>query len=157
MQLRSFGLPLATVLFSSLLAGPIAAAQTSTSASASTRITGDWRSTAPVAIPNSKPPVLLNAHDLSAAASNQVLGRILLLLSPSPSQQQALTAELANLQNPSSPSYHHWLTPAAFAQAYANSPSDVAAVTAWLESEGFTVTPLPASLGWIEFSGTVAQ
>jgi len=42
-------------------------------------------------------------------------------------------------------------------QAYGNSPSDVAAVTAWLESEGFTVAPLPAGLGWIEFSGTVAQ
>ena len=25
------------------------------------------------------------------------------------------------------------------------------------ESEGFTVAPLPAGLGWIEFSGTVAQ
>jgi len=157
MQLRSFGLPLATVLLSSLLAGPIAAAQTSPSSSASTHITGDWRSTAPVAIPNSKPPVNLNAPDLGAATSNQVLGRMLLLLSPSPSQQQALAAELASLQNPSSPNYHRWLTPSAFGQAYANSPSDVAVVTAWLQSEGFSVAPLPASLGWIEFSGTVAQ
>ncbi len=160
MQLRSFGLPLATVLLSSLLAGPVAAAQTSPSASASvhhSHIAGDWRSTAPVAIPNSKPPVNLNAPDLGAAASNQVLGRMLLLLAPAPAQQQALAAELASLQNPSSPDYHRWLTPSEFAQAYANSPSDVAAVTAWLESEGFTVAPLPAGLGWIEFSGTVAQ
>jgi subtilase family serine protease len=82
---------------------------------------------------------------------------MLLLLAPSAAQQQALTAELANLQNPSSPSYHQWLTPAAFAASYANSASDVAQVSAWLQSAGFKVAPLPAGLGWIEFSGTVAQ
>ena len=160
MQLRSFGLPLATVLLSSLLAGRVAAAQTSPSVSISvpaSRIAGDWRSTAPVAIPNSKPPMNASAPDLGAAPSSQVLGRMLLLLAPAPAQQQALAAELASLQNPSSPNYHQWLTPSAFAQAYSNSPSDVAAVTAWLESEGFMVAPLPAGLGWIEFSGTVAQ
>ena len=67
---------------------------------------------------------------------------MLLLLAPAPAQQQALAAELASLQNPSSPNYHQWLTPSAFAQAYANSPSDVAAVTAWLESQGFTSSSL---------------
>ncbi len=161
MKLRSFALPLATVLLSGLVGGSISVAQTASSAGSSSRITtrtmGDWRSTAPIAIPDSKPPVNLNAHDLGAAASNQVLGRMLLLLAPAPAQQQALAAELANLQNPSSAHYHRWLTPSEFAQTYANSPSDVAVVVAWLESEGLTVAPLPAGLGWIEFSGTVAQ
>jgi hypothetical protein len=159
MQLRSFGLSLAAVFLSSLLAGR-APAQTSPSASASapaSRIAGDWRSTAPVAIPNSKPPMNASASDLGAAPSSQVLSRMLLLLAPAPARQQALAAELASLQDSSSPHYRQWLTPPAFAQAYANSPSDVAAVTAWLESQGFTVATLPASLGWIEFSGTVAQ
>jgi subtilase family serine protease len=82
---------------------------------------------------------------------------MLLLLEPSAAQQQALTAELANQQNTASPEYHHWLTPAAFAAAYANSSSDVAAVVAWLQSQGFQVAQLPSGLGWIEFSGTVAQ
>ncbi len=82
---------------------------------------------------------------------------MILLLAPSPAQQQALANELTSLQNPSSPSYHHWLTPQAFAQTYANNASDVAAIVAWLESQGFTAAPLPAGLGWIEFSGTVAQ
>jgi subtilase family serine protease len=82
---------------------------------------------------------------------------MMLLLSPSAAQQQALATELADLDNPSSPHYHQWLTPTAFAASYANSASDVAAVSAWLESQGFQVAPLPAGRGWIEFSGTVAQ
>jgi hypothetical protein len=117
----------------------------------------DWRGSAAVAIPHSKPSLSGVAVDLGAAPANQSLGRMILLLAPSSAQQQALAAELASLQNPSSPSYHKWLTPQAFAQSYANNASDVAAVAAWLESQGFTVAPLPAGLGWIEFSGTVAQ
>ena len=155
MQLRSYRLPLASVLLG-LLACSIAVAQSLPSASAS-RVAGDWRSTAPVVLPGSGPAANFGAPDLGTAASNQILGRMLLLLAPASAQQQALATELASLQNRNSPDYHRWLTPSAFAQAYANSPSDVAAVTAWLESQGFTVAPLPASLGWIEFSGTVAQ
>jgi subtilase family serine protease len=85
------------------------------------------------------------------------LERILLLLTRSAAQQQALATELADLANPTSPNYHQWLTPAAFAATYSNSAADVAAVSAWLESQGFQVAPLPAGRGWIEFSGTVAQ
>ena len=121
------------------------------------RVLGEWRSSAGVAIAHSKPSRNPAAIDLGPAPANQSLGRMLLLLAPAPAQQQALAAELARLQNPSSPSYHHWLTPQAFAESYANNPSDVAAVAGWLESQGFRVAPLPAGLGWIEFSGTVAQ
>jgi subtilase family serine protease len=121
------------------------------------RVLADWRGSAGVAIAHSKPSMNPAAIDLGPAPANQSLGRMILLLAPSPAQQQALAAELASLQNPSSPTYHRWLTPQAFALSYANHPSDVAAVAAWLESQGFAVAPLPAGLGWIEFSGTVAQ
>ena len=59
MQLRSFGLPLATVLLSSLLAGPSPPRKPRRPRAhpLASRIAGDWRSSAPVAIPNSKPPV----------------------------------------------------------------------------------------------------
>ena len=160
-QLRSLGLPLATVLLGSLLSGSDAmAAQSLPAANVSAptpRVLGDWRSSASVAIAHSKPSFNPAAIDLGPAPANQTLSRMLLLLAPSPAQQQALAAELAGLQNSSSPNYHQWLTPQAFAHSYANNASDVAAVAAWLESQGFTVAPLPAGLGWIEFSGTVAQ
>ena len=161
MQLRSLGLPLATVLLGSLLGGSAKMAAQSFPAAVvsapASRVQVDWRGSAGVAIAHSKPSMNPAAIDLGAAPPNQSLGRMLLLLAPAPAQQQALAAELASLQNPSSSSYHHWLTPQAFAQSYANHPSDVAAVAAWLESQGFAVAPLPAGLGWIEFSGTMAQ
>ncbi|MDR3754889.1 MAG: protease pro-enzyme activation domain-containing protein [Terracidiphilus sp.] len=161
MQLRSLGLPFATVLLVSLLGGSGSmAAQSFPAAGVSApapRVLGDWRSSAGVAIARSKPSRDPAAIDLGPAPANQVFGRMLLLLAPAPAQQQALAAELASLQNPSSPSYHHWLTPQAFARSYANNPSDVAAVASWLESQSFRVAPLPAGSGWIEFSGTVAQ
>ena len=161
MQRQSFRLPLATALLGSFLAASaIAAAQSlpapEVSAPAS-RVAGDWHSSAPVAISLGKPFLHAAAVDLGAAPANQSLSRIILLLAPSPAQQQALAGDLTSLQNPSSPSYHHWLTPQAFAQSYANNVSDVASVAAWLQSQGFTVAPLPAGLGWIEFSGTAAQ
>ena len=149
----SSGLPLAVLLLASLgVSSPAAVAQTPAS-----RLAGDWRSAAAVTIPASRPPLSSSATDMGAALPSARLERMLLLLEPSPAQQQALIAEIGNQQNPASPEYHHWLTPAAFADAYANSATDVAAVVAWLQSQGLQVAPLPASRGWIEFSGTVAQ
>lgn len=153
-------LGLAAGLF--LLACASAAGAESANPAAVSRVVGDWTSSAPVALAASRPPLSFPALSVSGideggAPASENLPRMLLLLAPSAAQQQALGAEITSLQNPSSPNYHQWLTPAAFANAYANPESDVAAVVAWLESQGFTVAPLPAGRGWIEFSGTVAQ
>jgi hypothetical protein len=123
--------------------------------SQASRLAGDWRSSKAVTISANKP--LTPWPSLGAASASTRLERMLLLLKPSPDQQQALDSELQKQQDPTSSQYHHWLTPAAFAAAYANSAADVEAVSAWLQSQGFKVAPLPASRGWIEFSGTVGQ
>lgn len=160
---KSFGLPLAMVLTISLGA---AVAQSPdyhladkdlSAGNQVSRLIGDWRSTPAISIPASQPPALAAGTDLGSAPSSTRLERMLLLLSPSPAQQQALSTKLSNQQNSSSPAYHHWLTSGAFAAAYSNSTEDVAAVAAWLGSQGFQVAPLPAGRGWIEFSGTAAQ
>jgi hypothetical protein len=123
---------------------------------APSRMSGDWRSSAPAVIA-ATPGTLAGGADLGPAPAGARLERMLLLLQPSPQQRQALDAELADQQDATSPEYHRWLTPSQFAERYANSASDVAAVGAWLESEGFAVASLPAGRGWIEFSGTVGQ
>ena len=176
-QKRSFGLPLAILLLASL--GAVVAqtpanhpmekdlsvgtpanhptGQNSPSLATVSRLDGDWRSTSAVAVPNSISPLIRAALDQGEAPPAELLERMLLLLAPSAAQQQALTGQLKDLENPASPAYHHWLTPAAFADSYANSATDVTAVAAWLQSRGLKVAPLPASRGWIEFSGTVSQ
>lgn len=158
---RSFG-PLSAVFLLSVLGA--AAAQTPAlhptgkdpSAGVQvSRLAGDWRSSPAVVIPASGPQA--HARSLGMAPAGTRLERMLLLLDPSAGRQQALVTELQNQQNPRSPEFHHWLTPAAFAAAYGNSLADVSEVCAWLQSQGFKVAPLPAGLGWIEFSGTAGQ
>ncbi|HEY3628923.1 MAG TPA: protease pro-enzyme activation domain-containing protein, partial [Terracidiphilus sp.] len=123
----------------------------------SSRLSGDWRSSARVTIGSAVPALRPGAATLGSSSADTRLDRMLLLLEPSSAQKQALDAELANQQNPASPHFHQWLTPSQFAETYTNSATDVAAVVLWLESEGFVVAPLPAGRSWIEFSGTVAQ
>ena len=163
-QKRASGLPLAMVLMASLgLSGATAGiAQNSSSDTQAppaplSRLAAEWRTSEPALLAANKPLLNPDAVNLGTPPPVTRLDRMLLLLSPSAAQQQALVNELENQQNPASPVYHHWLTPPAFAAAYANSLADVAAISAWLQSQGFQVAPLPAGRGWIEFSGTAAQ
>ena len=155
---QSFGLRLGMALLALLgttcLQAQSTATQTSTFSGSTSRLAGDWRSTPAVVLAGSGPTSSRVASDLGAVSQSQRLGRMILLLRSSSQQQQALATELAGLQSPSSGYYHQWLTPAGYANAYANSAEDVAQVAAWLQSEGFTVAATPAGRGWIEFSGT---
>jgi len=79
------------------------------------------------------------------------------LTEPSASQQRALTKLLADQQNPGSGSYHKWLTPEEYADRFGLSLSDVAKLTAWLQSQGFSVVETARGRNWIVFTGTAAQ
>ncbi len=48
----------------------------------------------------------------------------------------ALSKLLADLQNPASPQYHHWLNPTAFNSRFGRSPAEVKAVSKWLSAHG---------------------
>ncbi len=132
-------------------------AETERGISTESRIAGDWRSAASLPIPDSRPPLPRGSVDLGEVPGDTRLDRVLLLLEPSAAQKEALDTELAHQLDPGSGEYHHWLSPAEFADTYANSASDVAAIAAWLQSAGFQVAPPPAGRGWIEFSGSAAQ
>ncbi len=154
-----FGLPLAFLFVAALEATgysglEIASAQSN---APSARISADWRNADSATLSSLVSPTQPNATDLGPAPANARLDRVLVLLAPSPAQQFALTARLQSIETPSSPEYRQWLTPSAFAENYSNSASDVAAVAAWLESQGLANVSVPAGRGWIEVSGSVAQ
>jgi subtilase family serine protease len=46
---------------------------------------------------------------------------------------------LADQQNPASPQYHKWLSPAAFGSRFGRTTAEVAAVTDWLARQGFQI------------------
>jgi subtilase family serine protease len=74
-----------------------------------------------------------------------------------PAQQADLNQLLAAQLDPSSPSYHQWLTSEQFGARFGLSSSDLAMVSSWLTSQGFTITGVAKSSTFITFSGTVGQ
>jgi pseudomonalisin len=62
-----------------------------------------------------------------------------------------------DLYDPSSSSYHHFLTPARFAADFGVAPATTKAVQAWLTSGGLKVTETANAGDWIQATGTVAQ
>ncbi len=90
-------------------------------------------------------------------ASSLPADRMLLLLKRSPDQERALQMAIEAQHDKNSPQFHKWLTPAQFGAQWGAADSDIAAVTAWLQSQGFAVKGATAGKTAIEFSGTVGQ
>ena len=85
------------------------------------------------------------------------LSYMTLLTVPSAAQKKALTQLLADQQDRHSASYHRWITPEEYADRFGLSTGDVQKITAWLQSQGFTVVRTANGRNWVVFSGTAAQ
>lgn len=109
------------------------------------------------AIPGNVSPRLAAAKDLGLAPSGQQIQRMSLRFNMTAAQQASLTQLLANLQDPSSPQYHQWLTPEQFGVQFGLAPADLALVSQWLTAQGFTITSVARGGEFIQFSGTVGQ
>jgi len=72
-------------------------------------------------------------------------------------QEAAAEKLLADQLNPSSPSYHKWLTPEQYADRFGLNQADVDKVTAWLQSEGFAVSRVARGRTQVWFNGSVSQ
>lgn len=121
------------------------------------RIAGTIDANNRVTLPGNVHPMAQSQFDRGAAPGSMPTGRITLMLQRSAAQQQALTQFLADVQNPSSPSYHQWLTPAQYGALYGISASDLQTIESWLQSYGFKIEKVPQARNRIEFSGTAAQ
>ena len=102
-------------------------------------------------------PLARAQYDQGAAPDSLPAERILLLLQRSPAQEAALRQLLDEQKSSSSPNFHQWLTPAQFGQQFGPSDSDIATITAWLQSRGFSVNRVSAGRTVIEFSGNAGQ
>jgi trimeric autotransporter adhesin len=102
-------------------------------------------------------PMAQARYDRGPAPEGTPTGRIMLLLQRSATQQQGLTQYLADLQNPASPNYHKWLTPAQYGKLYGISDADLQSVEGWLQGHGFQIEKVPQGRNVIEFSGTFGQ
>jgi subtilase family serine protease len=93
-------------------------------------------------------------NDLGAVADTMPMEHMLLQLKRSPEREAALKQYIEELHKSGSPNHHQWLTPEQFAESYGVAPADVAIVTSWLQSKGFTVNGVTANGLVVDFSGT---
>ena len=101
------------------------------------RITSEINNSERVTIPESRPAMARATHDIGEVAVSARVKGISLVFRRTDAQEKRLQALIAAQQNPSSPLYHKWLTPAEFAENFGMADSDLAKVTAWLDQQGF--------------------
>ncbi|SPF33820.1 NHL repeat containing protein (modular protein) [Candidatus Sulfopaludibacter sp. SbA4] len=80
-----------------------------------------------------------------------------LQLKRSPEQDRAAEQFVESLTDKNSPNFHKWITAAEYGQRFGAASEDIAAVTRWLGSHGFTVNGVPANNMVIDFSGNAGQ
>lgn len=121
------------------------------------RITGPIRADQVTVVPGGLHPLTTIAKDEGALPGDFAIHGMELVFDRSTEQQADLQKLLAQQQARGNAMYHKWLTPSQFAARYGVSQSDLNAVAAWLQSQGFTVNQVPPSADRIVFSGTAAQ
>jgi subtilase family serine protease len=127
------------------------------SAQVRTRITATVDNSSTVRLPRTTHPLATAASDLGRADASLPMARMMLHLTSSAGQEAAIESLLTAQQDPASPSYRQWLTPAQFGQQFGVAQADLDTVTGWLQSQGFTVNAVAAGRRSIEFSGTASQ
>ncbi len=110
-----------------------------------------------VALANSVHPRAEQQYDRGPVSPSFKLTYMTLVTAPSPAQQAALDRLTAAQQDPTSPLYHQWLTPAQYADRFGLSQSDMDRLTTWLKGQGFNVISVGGGRNTVIFSGTSAQ
>jgi pseudomonalisin len=111
------------------------------------------------------PHLMLTGHVPAWATPQRQMGdpvdlsepvHLTLLLQRAPQVQAAFDQMLTDQQNPASPLYHHWLTPAQIGTLYGPMQTDTDAIVAWATAQGFTLFTLQPNRVLLEFDATLA-
>lgn len=99
------------------------------------------------------PAWAVTQNDLGAVPADLQLQHLEIVLARPPEVQQAFEQFLAAQQDPTSPQFHQWLTPAEIGAQFGASDHDIAAITDWLQSQNLHVDSIANSRVRIAFSG----
>ena len=97
------------------------------------------------------------ANDRGRVSDDTRLDHMMLLLQRGPESEKALEQFINQIHDPKSPLFHHWITASEFGQKYGVTPAELAAVTDWLQSQGFEVNVVYRNGILIDFSGNAGQ
>lgn len=104
-----------------------------------------------VAVPHNVNPAVAGSTHTGTLAANH---RMSFAVSMKLHDEAGLRQFLAQVGDPSSPLYHHYLTPARFTARYGPSRADVARVSDYLRSAGLTITHVSGNRQVIDVAGT---
>ena len=121
------------------------------------RISAPIRSDQMQVIKGTVHPLVAMAQDEGQLSGSTPIQGMSLVFLRSPAQQADLKNLLIEQRTKGSPMYHQWLRPGQFAARYGVSQHDLSQVAAWLQSQGFQVSAIPASADRIDFNGTASQ
>ncbi|RDI96991.1 hypothetical protein DVT68_19060 [Dyella solisilvae] len=121
------------------------------------RVTKTVDSRALSALPHTHLAVVDRSTPTQSVDDATPMAHLHLVLQRSAQRQAALEALSAAQHDPKSPKFHQWVTPDQFGQAFGVVDADIAATTAWLRSQGFTVNSVFPNKLEIDFSGNAGQ
>lgn len=107
-----------------------------------------------VAVPHSVNPTLAHANRVGAVDAGKPMSVAIAL---NLHNQAQLRQFLADVGNPRSPLYRHYLTPAQFNAEYGPTAADVATVTSFARAQGLTVRRVSANRQVVDVTGTAGQ
>jgi subtilase family serine protease len=145
------------ILFALWLAGSLALIVSLHAQQTPPRILSDIDESARTTLLGTHPPMARPENESGRVPAGTKLEGVALEFSRTPEQQAALDALIAAQLDPSSPSYHQWLTSDEFGARFGAADADLSRVQSWLMQHGFIVDGISRSRNRITFSGTVAQ
>jgi pseudomonalisin len=97
-----------------------------------------------------------SANDQGSVNADLPMQHLIIVLRRSPEQQVAFERLLAEQQDPSSPNFHHWLTPVEVGERFGVSAHDIESVGTWLTGQGLSFDSISNSRTRIAFSGNAS-
>ena len=99
----------------------------------------------------------MTATDQGTLSGGKLIHNMTLLLKRSTDKQSRFDAYVNELNNPSSPTYHKWLTAKQIGSMFGPAQSDIDQVTKWLNAQGLKVDKVSPTGMMIQFSGTASS
>jgi subtilase family serine protease len=101
-------------------------------------------------------PLARPENDIGPLDPSKRLPKLSLFFKLTPQQRHDRDALLEAQQDPTSPSYHKWLTPQDYAARFGASPDVIAKTTSWLAAQGFEVHDVSPLGARVTFAGSVS-
>ena len=136
-------------------AGPVAASQSAGMPGQSPNVIKQVIDPAQIQSIKGHVPGWANPENLiGSVPPDLAMNQVTLVLARSAQKEQAFDALLAEQQDPGSPLFHRWLTPAEIGDQFGLSQQDIDTLSGWLESQGLKVSWVSPSRIFIGIAGT---